>query len=393
MTPNIGSTAIDQPAEYIRAARQLAPRIEKLAPSIDRDRKVPAELVQELLNAGFFHMLLPRSLGGGEVDPVTAARVVEEVSKADGSTGWCIMIASQNLAFAGFLPEPDVEAIWGNGGIVCGTARPIGRAVADKHRPGYVVSGRWPFASGSSHATWFAAECMVYDGDEPRLDDKGEQVSRMVFVPRSEVTVHDTWDTLGLRGTASNDFSVEAAFVPETRGFQMLVSEPRYSWPLYRAFPLMFINHGSQSLGVARGAVATAKQMIAGKRGWGNVPLSELPRIQTAIAEATALVDSAAAYLYDSAQKLWDEAQAGGETGALSRATVRLATSHAVRASGQAVDILQSVMATSAIFAASPLQRQFRDIHTAGAHVMIGSMTYEAAGRVILGNDASFAFF
>jgi alkylation response protein AidB-like acyl-CoA dehydrogenase len=337
-------------------------------------------------------MLLPRDFGGNEVDPVTAARVVEEVSAADGAAGWCIMIAQQNLCFAGFIPEDDIRTIWGNGGICCGTARPIGRAVAQPGTPGYRVSGRWPFASGSSHATWFAAECMVYDGDQPRLNADGDHISRMVFVPRSEVTVHDTWDTLGLRGTASNDFSIEGAQVPEERGFQMLVTPPRYDWPLYRAWPLMFINHGAQSLGMARGAIEAAKQTIAGKRGWGNVPLAETTRIQTAIAEATVLYESGAVYLYHVSEALWQQAQTG-QTEPLLRAKVRLGTSHAVRASGQAVDLLQGVLATSAIFSANPLQRLFRDAHTAGAHVMIGNMTYEAAGRVLLGADAAFPFF
>src|SRR5581483_11042920 len=141
----------------------MAPAIRELAPSIDKNRRLPAELVAQFLEAGFFHMLLPRDLGGREVDPVTAARVVEEVSAGDGAAGWCIMIAQQNLCFAGFLPEDDVRTVWGNGGICCGTARPIGRAVARAGQEGYEVSGRWPFASGSSHATWFAAECMVYD--------------------------------------------------------------------------------------------------------------------------------------------------------------------------------------------------------------------------------------
>jgi len=379
--------------DFLDRARSLAPTISQQAPSIERERRLPVDLVGKLVEAGFFHMLLPASLGGHEVDPVTAARVVEEISKADGAAGWCLMIAAQNLSFAGFLPEDDVRSIWGNGGIVCGTARPIGRAVAGSiSEPGYVVSGRWPFASGSSHATWFAAECMVYDGDKPRLDATGEHVSRMVFVPRSEVTVHDTWDTLGLRGTASNDFSVDGALVPETRGFQMLVSQPRYTWALYRCFPLIFINHGAQSLGVARAALEAAARTIDGKKGWGNVPLAELPRVQTAIAEATALVESAASYLYDNAEALWKQV-IDGETDPLLRARVRLATSNAVKASGQAVDLLQAVLATSAIFSENPLQRYFRDIHTAEAHVMIGNMTYEAAGRVLLGLDARFPFF
>jgi alkylation response protein AidB-like acyl-CoA dehydrogenase len=233
---------------------------------------------------------------------------------------------------------------------------------------------------------------MVYDGDSLRLDAAGNGVSRMVFVPREAVTIHDTWDTLGLRGTASNDFSIEGEFVPASRGFQVLVSDPVLDAPLYRALPLAFINHGTHAIGVARAAIDAAKATASTKLGWGNQPLTEQPRIQAAIAEATALVDSAAGYLYDSATSLWQSVLAGDDDAGL-RARTRLATSHAATAGVQAVDRVHSVLATSAIFAKNPLERQFRDIHTAAAHVMIGSMTYEAAGRVLLGKEAGFPFF
>ena len=106
----------------------------------------------------------------------------------------------------------------------------------------------------------------------------------------SEVTIHDTWDTLGLRGTASNDFSIEHAFVPETRGFQVLVDKPVHPSPLYRTEPLGFINHGAQSLGVARGAIESTIEIAAKKDGWGGVKVKDLPRLQSTVAEASALV-------------------------------------------------------------------------------------------------------
>jgi alkylation response protein AidB-like acyl-CoA dehydrogenase len=236
---------------------------------------------------------------------------------------------------------------------------------------------------------------MVYDGDQPRLDADGEHKSRMAFVPREAVTVHDVWDTLGLRGTATNDFSIDASapvFVPADRGFQIIVDPPLHPWALYRALPLMFINHGAQALGIARAAIETASQTAASKLGWGNVPLSRVPRIQSIIAEATALVESAAEYFYGTSGRLWQVALAGGDDAQL-RARVRLATSNAAAASVRAVDLLHGALATSAIFRRSPLERQFRDIHTAAAHVMIGSLTYEAAGRVLLGDAPDFPFF
>jgi indole-3-acetate monooxygenase len=374
-------------------AREFAPRIKDYSGTIDRERKLPSELVDAMRNAGFFHALLPRDVGGQEADPITAARVVEELARGDGSAGWCVMLAAQSCSFAGFMPKEDSLAIYSNGGIVAGTARPIGRAVAtNQPAEGFIVSGRWPFASGSSHATWFAGECIIYDGDEPRRDSDGNEVSRMCFFPASATEIIDTWDTMGLRGTASNDFSTEGTFVPKSRGFQVLVDKPVHEWPLYRYEPLAFINHGTHALGVARGAIDSAMDVAMTKHGWGGVMMKEVPRMQAAIAEATAAVDSAATYLYDTAWRLWQCALAGEDDVRL-RGAVRLAASHAMKASLQAVDTLHAAVATTGIFNASPISRQFRDIHTASAHVMIGTMTIEAAGRVILGDESGFPFF
>lgn len=328
------------------------------------------------------------------MDPVTAGKAVEEVSFFDGAAGWCVMIAGQNATFAGLLPPAEAKAIWGPRDIVGGTARPIGRAVnTNDPTPGYRVSGRWPFASGSSHATWFAGECVVYDGDTPRKDARGNDMTRMTLFPRESATIHDVWDTTGLRGTASNDFSAENVHVPAARGTALMFDVPQHPWLMYKAFPLVFANHGSQALGVGRAAVAEAREMAGTKIGWGGVPLYNVTRMQSVIAEATVLVASARTYLYAVTQELWDEFNAGGEGTALQRSRLRLATSHAARASLQAVDLVYNALATSAIMRKSPLERQFRDIHTANAHVMVGQLTYEAAGRVELGRDAEFPFF
>jgi indole-3-acetate monooxygenase len=376
----------------ISSARSFHGRITGLAPEIEASRRVPQALIDDFVKAGFFHMHLPASLGGSDVDPITAARVVETIAEADGSAAWCLMIATQNSLFAGWLEEADAKAIWGNGGIVAGTARPTGRAVITPG--GYTVSGRWPFASGSSHATHFLAECTVYDGDEVRKNEQGEAVTRMTFVPRANVTVHDTWDTLGLRGTASNDFSVSGAFVPEGHGLQIFVTQPRSVSPIHSAFPLVFTNQGSQALGVARAAIAEAIEIAKAKVAWGGQQkVSETPRLQVAIAEATAIVESAREYMYAVCQQLWDAASAGEKDTTFLRSRSRLATSHAVRASAQAVDLVAAAVATSAIFRANSIERRFRDVHTAAAHVMVSPMTFESAGRVEVGLEPNFPFF
>ncbi|MGE0601453.1 MAG: acyl-CoA dehydrogenase family protein [Dehalococcoidia bacterium] len=378
---------------YVEAARALAPRVAELANDIESQRRLVPELVEAFRAAGFFGFPVPESVGGLQVDPVTAAKVVEEISAGDGSASWCVMIGLQNAAFSGFFSPERAREVFGDGQIVCGTARPTGRAV--KQGSDFVLTGRWPFASGSSHADWFAAECMLFDGDEPLRDAEGNHMSRMLMVPRSEVTIHDTWHTTGLRGTASNDFEVKGATVPADRGFQMLVTQSQYDWPLYTVPGCVFVTHGAQALGVAKGAIKSATRIAETKIGYGSdKPTRYSPKFQGAIAEAVVTVAAAGEYMYQQCEALWQKALAGeADSDPKLRARVRLATSNAVRASVHAVDLLHATLGTSSLFETTPLERQFRDIHMAAAHVMISQFTYEAAGRVELGLEAEFPFF
>ncbi len=392
----ISAEAFGRGYDPVAAARRLTPRIRDAASAIETERRLPSDLVDALRSAGLFHVGVPRSIGGLECDPMTQSRVVEEVAYADGSTGWCVMLAAQSASFAAFIDQAEARRAWGTGGIIAGTARPIGRAIATSEpSDGFIVSGRWPFASGSTHADWFAAECKVYDGDTLRRTESGDEVTRMTLVPASEVSIHDTWHTTGLRGTASNDFSIDGAFVPASRCFQVLVSEPKHPWPVFRAPALTFMNHGAHALGVARAGLEAANEIARTKAGWGGVPLREFTRVQATVAEATVLVDSARTHLYAVAAELHASVTDGLPESLLAarRSRLRLASAYAATSSVRAVDLLHGLTAASAIFQSSPIERVFRDIHTAAAHVMIGPLVYEAAGRVELGMDASFPFF
>lgn len=371
----------------VETAAALAPEIALLGDQIEQERRLPARLVDMLTRAGFFRMSVPRALGGLEVDPVTAARVVEELSAADGSTGWCVSLAYQLGSTAAFLPESAAREIFGSpDAVLAGVARPVGRAVPVEG--GFWVNGRWPFASGSSHATWFAGECLIMDGDEPLCDADGKPVSHLLFFPRADCTVHDTWTAIGLRGTASNDFSVTDAFVPGDRCYAFHAGSPRLTAPLYQDRVLQFLGHGAHALGIARSALTTMIEMSTRKSG-----LREQVRLHAQVAEAQALVESAHAYLYSTGAAAWETVAGGRHLTAAERARVRLAISTAARGAKQAVDLIHGAAGTAAIFAESPLDRHFRDIHTAVAHVMVGAVTYEAAGRVALGLDAEMPFF
>ena len=143
---------------------------------------------------------------------------------------------------------------------------------------------------------------------------------------------------------------------------------------------------------MAQGALDDARALFLEKRGWGGGAMREQPQVQAALAEATASVEAARSYLYGTAEGVGESAQLGEHTSEQT-ARLRLATSHAATASLQAIDLLHRTLATSAIQVGAPLERQFRDIHTAAAHVMVGPRTYEAAGRVALGQEAAFPYF
>jgi alkylation response protein AidB-like acyl-CoA dehydrogenase len=386
---------LDFERDALEAARALAPRIRESGAEIEARRRLPTAIVEAMREAGLFHMTVPRDLGGRETDPVEHLRVVEEIAAADGSAGWCVMIACQVGPFAAFMDPVGAREVMGNGNLGCGVARPIGRAVPlDDPAGGYRVSGHWPFASGSAHADWFMGECLIYDddGDSPRKKEDGDDAVLTFFTPAANATVHDTWYTTGLRGTSSNNFSVEDVVVPPLHAVDFS-GPPTHPWAALRVEPLIFMNHGAHALGIARAAVEEATRIIREKRGWGNVPLRETGRMQQVIAEATALHESSKAYFYSAAEALWAAAQGTEAVDAVTRARARLAASHAATASIQAVDLLHRALATSAILATSTLDRQFRDIHTAAAHVMIGPLTYEAAGRALLGDEVNFPLF
>lgn len=376
----------------IQAAIGLRDEIREAAPQIEAERRLPRSLVESMRAAGLFHVYVPRDYDGLEADPVTGARAVEETAYADGSAGWCSMIAAQTTASSGALPREEAERVFGHRQICAGVARPIGRAVAQGDS--FRVTGRWPFASGSSHADWLCGECVIYDGETPRKTPAGDQVTRMLFFPAGQATIHDTWYTTGLRGTASNDFSVEDIEVPATRGFQMIVDPPVHPWPLFRAMPMIFVTHGAHAVGVGRAAIDSAKEIASTKIGWGtDKPMSHNPRVQHAFAEAIISLESARSYMYTAAEEAWQRMVANDAELARPVGRMRLATSHAATAAVHATDIVHDLMATSAIFTSSPLERQFRDIHTAAAHVMIGPLTYEAGGRVELGLPAEMPLF
>ncbi|GID98348.1 acyl-CoA dehydrogenase family protein [Amorphoplanes digitatis] len=365
------------PQPLIDDIRRLTTEIRALAPRIEQDREVPAYLIDRLAALGVFRLAAPRAAGGAEAEPADLVEVCEELGRADGSVGWCAMIGAATGIALGYLPEDTAAELLADPRfLIAGVAAPMGRAVPVDG--GHRITGRWPFASACRQATWLVGGVLVADGTQPPRP-------RLAIMAPGDLTIHDTWDVAGLRGTGSHDIEAADVFVPDARVFS-LAAPPVQPGPLYEFPPLglLALGIGAVSLGIARAAIADFAELAHGKRNpVTGETIAAKPSVRAAVAEAESLRASGLAYLRA-------EVAATGadpERRARLRLAVRTATRNAVRA----VDLVYQAAGGSAVYAASPLQRHFRDVHVAAQHAMVNTDVLETAGAVLLGESVNTA--
>jgi alkylation response protein AidB-like acyl-CoA dehydrogenase len=376
-------------AQPVEAAQALSAGIRDRAEHIERHRRLPAELVHALAEAGLFRMCVPQAFGGGEVVAATMVEAIEEIAKADGSAAWCVMIGATSGLVSAYLPEAVARDIYAAPHHVTGGVfAPHGRATVVAG--GYRVSGRWPFASGCEHCNWLMGGCVILDDGRPRLLPNGQPDARMTLFPAADVEIIDTWTVAGLRGTGSHDIAVSELFVPEGRSVSLLTDRPCQPGPLY-AFPvfgLLALGIAGVALGVARRAIDELVQLAAAKTPTGSRKrLGERAMIQLHVAEAEALLRSARAFLFDAIGDAWRAARGAGTISVAQRSLLRLAATHAATSAAKVVDLMYNAGGGTSVYATSPLQRQFRDIHVVTQHMMVAPPTYELTGRLFLGID------
>jgi indole-3-acetate monooxygenase len=388
MTATVEAGSVGNAASYVDAALKLAPRVQELRRAIEQQRTLPTELVEPMTDAGFFSLWLCRALGGPELTFVEFAHVIEELARADGSVGWCAMVASVFSRLSGYIPEDVGREIFGKSSRLAGSINPTGKAVAVTG--GYRVSGRWSYGSFIQHSHWTVGNSIVHDGETSRRDANGAPDIRFMIFPTPEVEIIDNWHVAGLRGTGSNDFQVNDLFVPESHALPAFTAKPLQPGPLY-ATPLITIFAASLpcvSMGIARAAIDAFVALAEGKTPMGSSSrLRDKPMAQVDLGRAEAHVRSGRAFLFEAIEEIWDEAAAGRTPTLRQRAIARLAAAKAAEASAQAVDLLFNAAGGSALFESNPLERCFRDVHGTTQHIGTQAANFELAGRVLFGLD------
>lgn len=372
--------------DLIAKAEALGKELRADAPAIEAARRLPDAWSRRFAEAGFYRIFVPAAYGGLELPPRDFVRVVESLARADGSAAWVTFIAASSGSVLAYLPEASAREIFSHPEVMlAGVFAPRGRAVAGEG--GFRVDGRWQWGSGTQNADWVMGGCQVFRDGEPERMPNGAPRSRMMLAPRSEIEFFDTWDVSGLCGTGSTDFAMNDLFVPEGRAVGLSGERP-VEGPLY-AFPqfgLLGMGIAAVALGLARAAIDELVDFADAKTPTGSQrSLAQRPAAQADVASAEAMLRAGRAWFLETIEAAWEAALRDGRIPVEQRRDLRLATTHAVRESARAVDLMYELAGGTSVYRRSPLQRIFRDVHVATQHMMVAPPVLELTGRLFLG--------
>ncbi len=367
MSENVGQAVV-------AAVRGLLPVLRERAQDTEDARVVPAESIKALEEAGFFRLLQPSRFGGYEADPITFLTAVRLIASACGSTGWVSSVLGVHPWQLALFPLQVQEEVWGadSSTRMSSSYAPTGRVQAVTG--GYQLSGRWSFSSGCDHASWAILGGIVLDADGHPAD------FRNFLVPAGDYTIDDVWDTVGLRGTGSNDIVVDG-FVPEHRSLSF-TDVTRCACPGQEAnpAPLFRLPFGSvfsyaittPIIGMATGAYEAHVTYLRERvlTAYGGQKAAEDPFAQARVAEAAADLDAAWLALDRNMTQLMDLARAGQKMGIPLRLRVRR---DQVRGTAQAIRAVDQLFENSggrALKTGTPIQRFWRDAHAGRVHAI-----------------------
>ena len=370
----------------LEAAQKLAPLIRSCADETDAARELPRPLFEALADAGLFHLAVPRSIGGGEIDLPSYVEVIEEIGKADASTGWAVNQGAIYATYSARMPRDIARAIWIETprSVVANTPAPTAQAVVVPG--GYRVTGRQGFSTGCRHASWVAAHAQIIENGQVRLEGDQPEM-RYFFVPVAEAELLDTWHVRGMRGTGTHHFAVNDVFVPAERTVLSATAPALEPGPLYKIPRTLAFASGDAAvaLGMARSCLDAFFE-LAGAKTPRAMPalLRDQSMVQVNVGQAEAALRSGRAFLMEAVRDIWSEATAGSVT-LEKRAVLRLATTHGIRLAAQIIDTVYNAAGATAAYEGNLIQRHFQDIHVITQHLQGRMAHYELVGRHWLG--------
>ena len=381
----------------VQAAAAMRPVLRRYQEELEREQRLPRALVEQLHDAGFYRMTIPRSLGGLQVDPLTYTRVVELLAEGCGSVGWNVCNNSIGQLVTLGLPDDGVQEVHGQQGPsrMAGTAvQGGGEAVAVPG--GYRVTGHWTFGSGCNEARWMLGSFQIIENGEPRRGPDGKSLYWRAVFPREEATVlPGSWDVAGLRGTGSFDWTVTDVFLPERRtmvhaGIPLDNQWSRWPGVTYALPTQCWIgpHHSSVITGIARAGIDALIELAGAKTPRGRTfRLCDNPQVQEAVGRADAILNAGRGYRSAAIAEIWNTIAAGGDSTLEQRARCRLASTYAADSARTAMDLVYRLGGSTSFKRESRLAECWRDLQVVGQTVTVAPEWYPIAGRALLGMD------
>jgi indole-3-acetate monooxygenase len=360
-------------------ARGLQKLITEQGAEINRIRKLTPPVVTALKVGGFFRLLQPKSIGGFEMKPSDFSKVTEAIATADGSAGWVTCQSNGCSTTAAYLDPAVAKEMFGPVDGILAWGPPGAPFEAEPVDGGYCASGTWRFASGSQNATWLGAHMKV----------KGRKEVRTILFPRASAQMTDIWHTLGLRGTASNEYTIKDLFIPEDHSVLRDQAEHRREQgPLYRftSGQLYSAGFAGVGLGIARGLIDAFLALPATKVSRGaSRPMRENNVVQSQLAQSEARWHSARTFLHAQLDAVHDYVIQHGEMTEQQAGMIRLASTWAINQSREAVNTLFHCAGSVAVFEDQPFERRLRDIQTVSQQSQGRQLHYESVGQIMFG--------
>lgn len=378
MTTTIPDTA----AAILARAADAVPTLREWSPEIERQRRLPAQVVDLLRGTGVFRMCFARDWGGPELTSTEQTEVIETLAYGDASAAWCAMIGSDTGLYASFLDRAVAEEMFPSlDTVTAGLLFPVGHA--ERVPGGFRLTGRWAFGSGITHSDWVIGGAFLFRDGVPERAADGSHDSRLFLVPRADVDVIDTWHTTGLAGSGSCDYTIADVLVPEEH--TLLLDTVRSGVGPLAQPEVHMRNMPGVALGVARAALDHAREHAGAK--------ADDYRTQVTIAACEADLLAARHAVYGVLRRQWDVlTETGGLDGLTrdERAALPLSRLHAFRTARSIVTRLYDLGQTSSIYRPGPMDRWLRDTATMCQHIVAQDRILQSAGAHLLGGTPSF---
>jgi alkylation response protein AidB-like acyl-CoA dehydrogenase len=375
----------DDDDRFVPLAAELAQEFAPRAAEHDRDNTFVQENYERIRSSGYSRLAVPEELGGLGASMRQVVYAQAELAKGCGSTSLATTMHHYNVLAQVWRLRNGVTAaetilrrVAEEGVIIMTSGGSDGifpTTVAERVEGGYRLNGRKIFCSQAPTANVMTTMARYDDPDE------GTIVLMMAIPTSSEgFEIIETWDTLGMRATASHDVQLTNVVVKDA---QIAARRPwgRNDTALRNALvhfgPLVAASYW----GVAAGARDEAVRTITARTSRnGTNPLDD-PLLQRRIGEMDARLRTSWWSLLGALDEYGDDYKPDERTSNL----IMIAKRDVVL---NAIDVVNLAMETAggpAFFRSSPIERAYRDVRAGAFHPMTPEKTLIHSGRIALG--------